>query len=72
MDKVPLSPCSQVSPKKTKCYGPAYFNSASIASKNKGAISGVGVFTAHFTPELPTLHVNSTKKGILGGTLPEK
>lgn len=49
-----------------------YFKRDSIASKNKGAISGVGVFTAQFTLGYPTLQVSSTRKGMLGGTLPER
>jgi len=43
-----------------------------MASKNNGAISGVGVFTAHFTLGEPTLQVSSTRNGMLGGTLPER
>ena len=43
-----------------------------MASKNRGAISGVGVFTAHLTLGKPTLHVSSTRNGMDGGTLPER
>lgn len=41
-----------------------YFNRVSMASKNNGAISGLGVLTAHFTPGDPTKVVSSTRNAI--------
>ena len=44
----------------------------SIASKKRGAISGLGVLIAHLRPGTPTTAVSSIKKGIPWGILAER
>lgn len=52
-----------------KCY---HFKRASRASKKRGAISGLGVLIAHFTPGRPISTVISINMGILRGSFTEK
>ena len=42
------------------------------ASKNNGAISGLGVLTAHLSPGTPITAVSSIKKGIAFGILADR
>lgn len=45
---------------------------ASMASKKRRDISGLGVLTAHLTPGTPAAAVSSTRKTTLRGTLAER
>lgn len=49
-----------------------HFRSPSIASKRRGANSGLGVFTAHFTPGTLMAAVSSIRKGTAFGPLQDR